>query len=279
MTTREYGLATHGAKQRARAAVSTGAAAEALTTPVIAGIDSDGCVVFYAAPQAAAQEAGKSQEGDGLPWGLNPCPPLSRCPTTGLRKHRKKRGHVSAGHGRVGKHRKHPSGRGNAGGQHHHRILFDKYHPGYFGKVRVVLVGAAGDQISASCGCGGTRAPLNVLPLLQSRRSLFYGIRRRSHTATCDALATIIAQVGMRHFHYSRNKYHCPIVNLDKIWSLVGEEVRFFLGGAQWRGVAVVIGELVWCGSSSRGVFYGAIAAAAQSISQAGSQQLARGKP
>mmetsp|Transcript_99880 Transcript_99880/g.138793 ORF Transcript_99880/g.138793 Transcript_99880/m.138793 type:complete len:146 (+) Transcript_99880:20-457(+) len=50
-------------------------------------------------------------------------------------KNRKKRGHVSAGHGRVGKHRKHPSGRGNAGGQHHHRILFDKYHPGFFGKV------------------------------------------------------------------------------------------------------------------------------------------------
>merc|ERR1712018_234720 len=50
-------------------------------------------------------------------------------------KNRKKRGHVSAGHGRIGKHRKHPSGRGNAGGQHHHRILFDKYHPGYFGKV------------------------------------------------------------------------------------------------------------------------------------------------
>merc|ERR1712125_121813 len=50
-------------------------------------------------------------------------------------KNRKKRGHVSAGHGRVGKHRKHPGGRGNAGGQHHHRINFDKYHPGYFGKV------------------------------------------------------------------------------------------------------------------------------------------------
>jgi len=42
---------------------------------------------------------------------------------------------VSAGYGRVGKHRKHPGGRGNAGGQHHHRINFDKYHPGYFGKV------------------------------------------------------------------------------------------------------------------------------------------------
>jgi len=37
------------------------------------------------------------------------------------------------------------------------------------------------------------------------------------------------AQVGMRHFHFSRNKYHCPIVNLDKIWSLVGEEVRVCL--------------------------------------------------
>lgn len=39
------------------------------------------------------------------------------------------------GYGRVGKHRKHPGGRGKAGGQHHHRINFDKYHPGYFGKV------------------------------------------------------------------------------------------------------------------------------------------------
>ncbi len=50
-------------------------------------------------------------------------------------KTRKKRGHVSAGHGRIGKHRSHPGGRGNAGGQHHHRILMDKYHPGYFGKI------------------------------------------------------------------------------------------------------------------------------------------------
>mmetsp|Transcript_31013 Transcript_31013/g.23065 ORF Transcript_31013/g.23065 Transcript_31013/m.23065 type:complete len:148 (-) Transcript_31013:63-506(-) len=54
---------------------------------------------------------------------------------TRLHHNRKKRGHVTAGHGRVGKHRTHPGGRGNAGGQHHHRILMDKYHPGYFGKV------------------------------------------------------------------------------------------------------------------------------------------------
>merc|ERR1712166_1244866 len=54
--------------------------------------------------------------------------------TTSLRKTRKARGQVCMGYGRVGKHRKHPGGRGNAGGQHHQRINFFKYHPGYFGK-------------------------------------------------------------------------------------------------------------------------------------------------
>jgi len=49
---------------------------------------------------------------------------------------------------------------------HHHRILFDKYHPGYFGKV------------------------------------------------------------GMRYFHKTMNKFHCPIVNIDKLWSLVPEAVK-----------------------------------------------------
>uniref|UniRef100_G1QC58 Large ribosomal subunit protein uL15 n=1 Tax=Myotis lucifugus TaxID=59463 RepID=G1QC58_MYOLU len=39
-------------------------------------------------------------------------------------------GHVSHGHGRIGKHRRQP-GAGNAGGLHHHRITF----PGSFGKV------------------------------------------------------------------------------------------------------------------------------------------------
>ena len=98
---------------------------------------------------------------------------------THAHKNRKKRGHVSAGHGRIGKHRKHPSGRGNAGGQHHHRIMMDKYHPGYFGKV------------------------------------------------------------GMRHFHKQKNHYHCPIINLDKLWTLVGEEKR--LECAKASGKAPVI--------------------------------------
>ncbi|KAI3975382.1 hypothetical protein MKX01_004469 [Papaver californicum] len=67
----------------------------------------------------------------------------------------RKRGHVSAGHGR-----------GNAGDMHHHCILFDKYHPGYFGKV------------------------------------------------------------GMRYFHELINNFYCPIVNIDKLWSMVPENVK-----------------------------------------------------
>ena len=55
--------------------------------------------------------------------------------TTRFKKTRKMRGEVQMGYGRIGKHRKHPGGRGLAGGQHHHRIMMDKYHPGYFGKV------------------------------------------------------------------------------------------------------------------------------------------------
>ena len=57
----------------------------------------------------------------------------TRAMSTNKKKTRKLRGHVSHGHGRIGKHRKHSGGRGNAGGQHHHRINFDKYHPSYFG--------------------------------------------------------------------------------------------------------------------------------------------------
>ncbi|OAV98362.1 60S ribosomal protein L28, variant [Puccinia triticina 1-1 BBBD Race 1] len=79
---------------------------------------------------------------------------------------RKHRGHVSAGHGRVGKHRKHPGGRGLAGGQHHHRTNFDKYHYGYFGKV------------------------------------------------------------GMRYFHKTKNQFWQPVINVDKLVSLLPEGQR-----------------------------------------------------
>ncbi|VDP04090.1 unnamed protein product [Soboliphyme baturini] len=85
---------------------------------------------------------------------------------TRLKKTRNLRGHVSHGKGRVGKHRKHPGGRGNAGGKHHHRINFDKYHPGYLGKV------------------------------------------------------------GMRTFHLKQDRHYCPIINVEKLWSLFPENTR-----------------------------------------------------
>lgn len=38
--------------------------------------------------------------------------------------------------------------------------------------------------------------------------------------------ARFVSQVGMRIYHKLKNHYHCPIINLDKLWTLVGEEVR-----------------------------------------------------
>ena len=85
--------------------------------------------------------------------------------TTRFRKTRKMRGEICMGYGRVGKHRKHPSGRGAAGGLQIHRTNFDKYHPGYFGKV------------------------------------------------------------GMRVFHLKKNIHYRPVINLDKLLSLVPKDV------------------------------------------------------
>ena len=52
--------------------------------------------------------------------------------TARLRKIRKLRGSVSCGGGRIGRHRKHSGGRGNAGGFTHNRTAMDRYHPGFF---------------------------------------------------------------------------------------------------------------------------------------------------
>ncbi|CAA3020309.1 60S ribosomal L27a-3 [Olea europaea subsp. europaea] len=30
----------------------------------------------------------------------------------------------------------------------------------------------------------------------------------------------------MRYFHKLRNKFHCPIVNIDKLWSMVPTEAK-----------------------------------------------------
>ena len=33
-------------------------------------------------------------------------------------------------------------------------------------------------------------------------------------------------KVGMRYFHKTQNKFHCPSINLDKLWSLLSEQSR-----------------------------------------------------
>jgi ribosomal protein L15 len=30
----------------------------------------------------------------------------------------------------------------------------------------------------------------------------------------------------MRHFHVRKNKYHCEVLNVEKLWSLVPQETR-----------------------------------------------------
>merc|ERR1711861_337 len=93
------------------------------------------------------------------------------------------RGKVSHGQGRIGKHRKggDRGGRGLAGGQHHHRINFDKYHPGYFGKVgmrhfnRTTTQDSAAPSTLTRSGLSSPKKPesmlLRIPPSLQSLTS------------------------------------------------------------------------------------------------------------
>ena len=102
-------------------------------------------------------------------------------------KTRKHRGHVSAGHGRVGKHRKHPGGRGLAGGAHHHRYV---------------------SSISLYFECGINQASRTLRTNLDKYHPGYFG------------------KVGMRRFHLTRNAQWNPTVNVDKLWTLVPEEHR-----------------------------------------------------
>merc|ERR1712166_419991 len=104
--------------------------------------------------------------------------------TARLKKCRKLRGQVSHGKGRVGKHRKHPGGRGNAGGQHHHRISFDKYHPGYFGKsvcVTSTRPRTCTSAQSSTSTVSGLLSPPKLAPSTKRRR---LRLRARSQSLT-----------------------------------------------------------------------------------------------
>ena len=52
---------------------------------------------------------------------------------------------------------------------------------------------------------------------------------QRAGTSEARALTLVVVcagKVGMRYFHKKGNLYFCPTVNLDKIWTLVGDDVR-----------------------------------------------------
>ena len=103
--------------------------------------------------------------------------------TARLRKIRKLRGSVSCGGGRVGKHRKHSGGRGNAGGLTHNRTAMDRYHPGYFGKkgIRVFAL---------------------------QRNKLHFP------TVNLDKLWTLVSENSLSH--YAQNKDKVPVIDVTK---------------------------------------------------------------
>lgn len=47
-------------------------------------------------------------------------------------------------------------------------------------------------------------------------------------------------QVGMRNYHVRRNKEFCPVLNLDKLWTLVSEQSRLKYAGATDGKVPVI---------------------------------------
>jgi large subunit ribosomal protein L27Ae len=49
-------------------------------------------------------------------------------------------------------------------------------------------------------------------------------------------------KVGMRYFHLNKNKYWKPTVNVNKLWSLVGDDVKAKFAGK--KGIAPVVNTL-----------------------------------
>ena len=47
----------------------------------------------------------------------------------------------------------------------------------------------------------------------------------------------------MRYFHKLNNKFHCPHINIDKLWSLVGEEKRLECAGIKGKAPVLDLTE------------------------------------
>ncbi|KZL85254.1 60s ribosomal protein l27a [Colletotrichum incanum] len=137
---------------------------------------------------------------------------------------RKHRGHVSAGHGRVGKHRKHPGGRGLAGGQHHHRTNLDKYHPGYFGKVGMRYFHKQQKYVLPEPDwCEALESALRFLTYAYRHENSSSGIHRRNaqHSQSRASGSLHPCRILTIGSHFWK-----PVINLDKLWTLVPAEKR-----------------------------------------------------
>mmetsp|Transcript_37753 Transcript_37753/g.73143 ORF Transcript_37753/g.73143 Transcript_37753/m.73143 type:complete len:149 (+) Transcript_37753:134-580(+) len=103
---------------------------------------------------------------------------------TKTKKNRKMRGMVSSGKGRVGKHRKHPSGRGKTGGQHHHKNLFSKKYSLFFGKKGMRLFNLNKNKYSSK-----------VLPSIAFLNIIKYKIIQFS-----DSFSFFLNFISLNHF-------------------------------------------------------------------------------
>ena len=130
MPTREpsYPIAVASLRRRRRRARRFGRPSEASSPLFFPRARRDRLTLVHRRTHRARRREprGHAPRASSHPWERDADPkPLDYPPQ--LHKNRKKRGHVSAGHGRIGKHRKHPSGRGNAGVAPP-QIMMDKYH-------------------------------------------------------------------------------------------------------------------------------------------------------
>ena len=54
-------------------------------------------------------------------------------------------------------------------------------------------------------------------------------------------------KVGMRHFHLTKQKYWCPTINLDRLWSLVSEQTRQAYKDREDKAPVIDVTQAVSC--------------------------------
>ena len=93
--------------------------------------------------------------------------------------------------------------------------------------------GEASFILRAARGGACETRPVRALPAMSPTRGALPDARappplhlHRASLTSASPRSPSLLQVGMRHFHKQKNHYHCPIINLDKLWTLVGEEKR-----------------------------------------------------